>query len=185
MFRAQAERRRNFVAVEARMRAVARGIAVLALAMLAACNGQKQTDAEQSGAADARDRSAELIGHDGLHGKLIGVADPNVADTVYFDYDKATLRPEAQKALAGVATFMQRHADLQVMIAGHADERGTREYNLALGNLRAVAVRNYLIALGIPATRLDTISYGKERPAVVGSDEAAWSQNRRAAAEVE
>lgn len=167
------------------MRAVAKGVAVLALAMLAACGGQKQRDAEKPGIADARDRSAELIGHDGLHGKLIGEADPNIADTVYFDYDKATLRPEAQKALAAVAQFMQHHTDLQVMIAGHADERGTREYNLALGNLRAVAVRNYLIALGVAATRLDTISYGKERPAVVGSDEGAWSQNRRAVAEIE
>ncbi|HUH84041.1 MAG TPA: peptidoglycan-associated lipoprotein Pal [Stellaceae bacterium] len=167
------------------MRAVAQGVAALALAVLAACSGQKPRDAEKPGVADAADRSAELIGHDGLHGKLIGVADPSVADTVYFDYDKATLRPEAQKALAGVARFMQHHHDLQVMIAGHADERGTREYNLALGNLRAVAVRNYLIALGVPAMRLDTISYGKERPAVVGSDEAAWSQNRRAVAGIE
>lgn len=167
------------------MRAVAKGVAILAVAMLAACGGHKQGDAENPAKGDTQDRSAELIGHDGLHGKLIGVADPNVADTVYFDYDKATLRPEAQKALAGVADFMRRHAELQVMIAGHADERGTREYNLALGNLRATAVRNYLVALGIPATRLDTISYGKERPAVVGSDEAAWSQNRRAAAGIE
>jgi len=167
------------------MRAVAKGVAVMALTMLAACSGQKQRDADKPGGADARDRSAELIGHGELHGKLIGVVAPSLADTVYFDYDKATLRPEAQKALAGVAHFMQQHTDLQVMIAGHADERGTREYNLALGGLRAVAVRNYLIALGVPAARLDTISYGKERPAVVGSDEAAWSQNRRAAAEIE
>ena len=91
----------------------------------------------------------------------------------------------AKSALAGVADFMRRENQLQVMIAGHADERGTREYNLALGSMRAVAVRNYLISLGIPAARLDTISYGKERPAVIGDSEGAWSQNRRAVAEIE
>ena len=165
------------------MRVAAKGVAVMALAMLAACSGQGQTDADATAKiGNTPERSAGLIG---LHGKSIVVADPSVADTVYFDYDKSTLRPEAQRALAGVADFMRRHSELQIMIAGHADERGTREYNLALGNLRAVAVRNYLVSLGIPAARLDTISYGKERPAVVGSDEASWAQNRRAAAEIE
>jgi len=167
------------------MHAVAKGAALVALVMLAACGGQSRTEGDGTAKGDARDRSAELIGREGLHGKLIHDADPSVADTVYFDYDKATLRPEAQKALDGVAQFMRRQDQLQIMIAGHADERGTREYNLALGNMRAVAVRNYLMSLGIPGARLDTISYGKERPAVVGSTESAWSQNRRAVAEIE
>jgi peptidoglycan-associated lipoprotein len=167
------------------MKAGAKGIALMAVLMLAACSGESGTDGDITGKGDTRDRSAEMIGHQGLHGKSIVDVDPSVADTVFFDYDKSTLRPEAQKALAGVAGFMRRHADLQIMIAGHADERGTREYNLALGSERAVAVRNYLVSLGIPAARLDTISYGKERPAVAGSDEAAWSQNRRAVAGIE
>ncbi len=108
-----------------------------------------------------------------------------VADTVYFDYDKASLRPEAPPVLGKVAEWMQQHGDKKVRIAGHADERGTREYNLALGDRRAMAVRSYLISLGVPAQRLDTVSYGKERPAVVGSNEEAWAKNRRAVAEIE
>lgn len=108
-----------------------------------------------------------------------------VADTVYFDYDKATLRPEALPVLGKVAEWMQQHRDKKVRIAGHADERGTREYNLALGNRRATAVRSYLISLGVPAQRLETVSYGKERPVAVGSDETAWAKNRRAVAEIE
>ena len=108
-----------------------------------------------------------------------------VADTIYFDYDKATLRPEALPVLGKVAEWMQQHRDKKVRIAGHADERGTREYNLALGDRRATTVRSYLVSLGVPAQRLETVSYGKERPVVVGSDEAAWAKNRRAVAEIE
>jgi peptidoglycan-associated lipoprotein len=87
--------------------------------------------------------------------------------------------------LGGLAEWMRRYPDVQILIAGHADERGTREYNLALGSLRATSVRNTLISLGIPAQRLATVSYGKERPASAGSSEETWSQNRRAVAEVE
>jgi peptidoglycan-associated lipoprotein len=120
-----------------------------------------------------------------LHGKTVGEAGDGTADTVYFDYDKSTLRPDSLKTLAGVADWIRHHPDLQIMIAGHADERGTREYNLALGSTRATAVKNYLVSLGIPAQHLDTVSYGKERPVVVGSSETSWSKNRRAVAEIE
>jgi peptidoglycan-associated lipoprotein len=106
-------------------------------------------------------------------------------DTVYFDYDKTALRAEALPVLTHLAQWMQEHPDVRVRIAGHADERGTREYNLALGDRRATAVRNYLASLGVPAERLDTVSYGKERPAVAGSNEEAWAKNRRAVAELE
>lgn len=106
-------------------------------------------------------------------------------DTVYFDYDKTTLRTEALPVLTHLAQWMQQHPDVRLRIAGHADERGTREYNLALGDRRATAVRNYLASLGVPAQRLDTVSYGKERPAVAGSNEEAWAKNRRAVAELE
>ncbi len=77
------------------------------------------------------------------------------------------------------ADWLKRNANVTVTVEGHCDERGTREYNLALGERRATAVKNVLVALGIPANRVSTISYGKERPAVVGSTEAAWAQNRR------
>lgn len=106
-------------------------------------------------------------------------------DTVYFDYDKTTLRAEALPVLTHLAKWMSEHPDVRVRIAGHADERGTREYNLALGDRRATTVRNYLASLGVPAQRLDTVSYGKERPAVVGSNQDAWAKNRRAVAELE
>ena len=106
-------------------------------------------------------------------------------DTVYFDYDKASLREAALPVLKHLAQWMQEHPEVRLRIAGHADERGTREYNLALGERRATAVRSYLAASGVAGERLDTVSYGKERPAVVGSNEASWAKNRRAVAEVE
>ena len=113
------------------------------------------------------------------------LAAAGINDTVYFDYDKTTLRPDTLPALLRVAEWMRRYPDVQIRIAGHADERGTREYNLALGDRRAASVRAYLVSQGIAAQRLETVSYGKERPVVVGSDEASWAKNRRAVAEVE
>ena len=89
------------------------------------------------------------------------------------------MRSEAQPRLDAQAAWLARYPQVMVRIEGNADERGTREYNLALGERRATAVRNYMVALGIDAGRMQTISYGKERPAVLGDDEAAWAQNRR------
>jgi len=109
----------------------------------------------------------------------------NAGDRVFFDTDKFTLKPDAVRTLQRQAAWMQRNPNVRLMVEGHADERGTREYNIALGNRRAVAVRDQLQSLGVPATRLSTISYGKERPAVVGNNEAAWSQNRRAVSQVQ
>src|SRR5690606_13012106 len=103
----------------------------------------------------------------------------NVGDRVFFGYDRYDLAAEARATLEKQATWLQQYPNLVITIEGHADERGTREYNLALGERRANSVKNYLVALGVPASRITTISYGKERPAVVGSDEMAWSQNRR------
>lgn len=103
----------------------------------------------------------------------------NVGDRVFFDLDKSDLKPEARTTAESVATWMNSYPAVAVTIEGHADERGTREYNLALGERRANSVRDYLIALGVNANRLSTISYGKERPAVLGSNKDAWTQNRR------
>jgi peptidoglycan-associated lipoprotein len=102
-----------------------------------------------------------------------------VGDRVFFDYDKSVIKPEGRTALQRQADWLKKYGNFTVTIEGHCDERGTREYNLALGERRATAVRNALVALGIPANRVKTISYGKERPAVLGSNEAAWAQNRR------
>jgi peptidoglycan-associated lipoprotein len=103
----------------------------------------------------------------------------NVGDRVFFDYDKSALKPEGKDQLAKWVAFLKKYPNDQLMVEGHADERGTREYNLALGERRANAVKEYLVANGVAATRLKTVSYGKERPAVLGSNEAAWAQNRR------
>lgn len=104
----------------------------------------------------------------------------NVGDRVYFEYDSAMLDAQSQNTLERQAAWLKQYSTVNVTIEGHCDERGTREYNLALGERRAAAAKKYLAGLGIAASRISTISYGKERPAVIGSDESAWSQNRRA-----
>ena len=105
----------------------------------------------------------------------------NVGNTVFFSYDSSELSSVGQGILARQAAFLKANPALTVTIEGHADERGTREYNLALGERRASASRDYLIAQGINAARVRTVSYGKERPAVAGSTKVAWAKNRRAA----
>ena len=102
-----------------------------------------------------------------------------VGNTVYFGFDSSELAGEAQATLDRQAAFLNVNPTMVVIIEGHADERGTREYNLALGDRRAVAVRDYLLAKGLNAARVRTVSYGKERPAVSGSNEEAWAKNRR------
>jgi peptidoglycan-associated lipoprotein len=103
-----------------------------------------------------------------------------VGDRVFFDFDKYDLKPEAQSQLDQQAAWLKTYPQHTFVVEGHADERGTREYNLALGERRANSVKNYLVALGIDPNRIQVISYGKERPEVLGSNEAAWAQNRRA-----
>jgi peptidoglycan-associated lipoprotein len=102
-----------------------------------------------------------------------------IGDRVLFDTDQYNLRPDARATVERWAAWLQQFPNARATLEGHADERGTREYNLALGDRRANAVRDYLVALGIPSARLGTISYGKERPANPGSSEQYWSQNRR------
>ena len=104
----------------------------------------------------------------------------NIGDRVFFTLNGFDLSPEAQATLTKQSSWLQKYQNVAVTIEGHADERGTREYNLALGDRRANSVRNYLIANGVQPSRITTISYGKERPAVPGHDESAWAQNRRA-----
>lgn len=103
-----------------------------------------------------------------------------VADRVYFDTDKFDIDTEDQATLRSQAEWLQRYPAVRATIEGHCDERGTRDYNLALGERRANAAKNYLVALGVDAGRISTISYGKERPEALGSDESAWAKNRRA-----
>ena len=109
----------------------------------------------------------------------------NVGDRVFFDTDSSTVREDGRQTLNRQAEWLKKYGNYQITIEGHCDERGTREYNLALGERRANAARQYLIAQGIPAARIKTVSYGKERPDPVGSDEAAWARNRRAVTALE
>lgn len=104
----------------------------------------------------------------------------NVGDRVFFQTDSADLTAQSQATLDKQATWLNKYAQYPILIEGHADERGTREYNLALGARRATATRNYLVSKGVAASRIRTISYGKERPVAVCDDISCWSQNRRA-----
>lgn len=102
------------------------------------------------------------------------------SDTIYFDTDKYDIDAQDQAALQKQAQYLSQYANARATVEGHADERGTRDYNLALGERRANAAKNYLVSLGVPTARINTVSYGKERPVATGSNEQAWAQNRRA-----
>jgi peptidoglycan-associated lipoprotein len=103
----------------------------------------------------------------------------NVGDTVHFAYDQYSVQDTDKATLQKQATWLGRYPQVRVTVEGHADERGTREYNIALGARRANAVKEYLVSLGVSNARVDTVSYGKERPICTQSDEGCWAQNRR------
>jgi peptidoglycan-associated lipoprotein len=118
----------------------------------------------------------------GLNGVAAGSTQEfttTVGDRVFFETDSASLTAAAQTTLAKQAQWLKQYPNYTIQVEGHADERGTREYNLALGGRRATAVRSYLSAQGVPAARITTISYGKERPVAVCDNISCWSQNRR------
>lgn len=102
----------------------------------------------------------------------------NVGERVYFDLDQYRLDTEDQEILKRQAAWLASYPNIRILVAGNADERGTREYNLALGERRANAVKEYLVSLGVSASRVDTVSYGKERPLAAGSDDQSWALNR-------
>ena len=104
----------------------------------------------------------------------------NGQNVIYFDTDRYNIDSADAAALQTQAQYLGQYSQISITIEGHADERGTREYNLALGERRANAAKNYLTSLGVAANRISTVSYGKERPVALGSDEASWAQNRRA-----
>jgi peptidoglycan-associated lipoprotein len=143
--------------------------------LLAACETTPTTTAGSGGSGAAAAAAPRTGPVPGSQQDLV----VNVGDRVFFDLDKSDLKPEARRTLERQAAWLKQYGNVSVTIEGHCDERGTREYNLALGDRRAKAASNYLVSLGIAANRIRTISYGKERPAVLGSNEAAWSQNRR------
>jgi len=103
-----------------------------------------------------------------------------VGDRVFFDFDRYDLRPDAQATVQALSAWLDGNPQVTMTIEGHTDDRGTRDYNLALGERRANSVRQYLVSLGTNTNRLAVISYGEERPEALGSDEASWARNRRA-----
>lgn len=111
---------------------------------------------------------------------LVADFERNVGDRVYFGYDKSTLSHEAHATIARQAEWLKSHEKINVTVEGHCDDRGTREYNLALGERRAAAAAKALEAKGVHMSKIETVSYGKERPAVLGTGEAVWGKNRRA-----
>ncbi|MBS7792427.1 peptidoglycan-associated lipoprotein Pal [Roseococcus sp. SDR] len=144
--------------------------AIAAAGLLVACssdNDSANTGGAGAGAGQIRPGSQEDL-----------VA--NVGDRVLFDTDRSNIRADQRPVLERQARWMGQYPAVQVMVEGHTDERGTREYNLALGQRRANAARDVLVAGGVAGTRITTISYGKDRPEALGSNEQAWAQNRRA-----
>lgn len=156
---------------------------------LSACSGDdeavmdKEAGMEREGITDSalNDVYGDNMGaQPGTQADLVA----NVGDRIFFGYDRHDLDPEARSVLEAQSRWLAQYPTLSVTVEGHADERGTREYNLALGERRANSVKNYLVALGVEPSRINTISYGKERPAVPGSNDQAWSQNRRGVTKV-
>ena len=145
------------------------------------------TASETSSSSSSSSSSASNAGGSSSIGSIKSPEEllARVGSTVYFDYDQSTLTDEAQATLDRQAAFLKASPSFRITIEGHCDERGTREYNLALGDRRASAVRDYLVAKGINASRLTTISYGKERPSVGGSNETSYSLNRRAISKID
>jgi peptidoglycan-associated lipoprotein len=154
---------------------------IAAVALLAACEtpGDTSASTDATGGQTAATTSPTVGSSTNSGRSLQEQLVAEIGDRVFYDFDRSDLKPEARKTVERWAAFLKQNPNATVTIEGHADERGTREYNIALGERRANAAKNYLVSLGIQARRVATISYGKERPAVVGSNEAAWAQNRR------
>jgi peptidoglycan-associated lipoprotein len=156
-----------------------------AIALLSACetasqkvvSGTTETSNNSGSASSSVEKKKSLFAQarQTASDKLIAVG-----DRVLFDYDSSSLNSSAKILLDAQSRFLRANSDLNFIVEGHCDERGTREYNLALGEKRATAVRDYLVINGIDPDRIKVISYGKEKPAVVGSNGMAWSKNRRA-----
>ena len=145
------------------------GVVVLAMGFLSACSSKDEKPAVSNTTtttSSVRPGSQEDL-------------KTTVGDTVFFDFDSHAIRADAQATLQKQAAWLAKYPQVRLVVEGHCDERGTREYNLALGDRRAYAVKEFLVCLGVDANRLTTKSYGKERPVCSESDEACWAQNRR------
>lgn len=147
-------------------------------AMLTISCSKKKTSEESESTGDV----TSIDTGDSGNGSGYGAAGQKIGalPTIYFEYDSFSLNSAAKEALGMAAQWLKTNASQKIQVEGHCDERGTTEYNLALGERRASSVRDYLTSQGVSAAQVSTISYGEERPAAMGSDEAAWAKNRRA-----
>jgi peptidoglycan-associated lipoprotein len=154
--------------------------ALAAMSLLAACASKPPTtQADTTGTAMTAPPSAPSI-PPGTQEDLVA----NVGDRVFFDFNSSSVRDDAQTTLDKQAAWLAKYPNVTLQVAGNCDSRGTEEYNLALGNRRAHAAKEFLVAKGVASSRLNTISYGKDRPTALGDDEQAWAQNRNAIASV-
>jgi len=144
-----------------------------AAALLAACESAPTDTGAKAGAGSTPPTAS------GPAAGSIAEFNAVAGDRVFFDYNKSGITAAAKATLDKQVAWLKKYPNYAITVEGHCDERGTREYNLALGDRRATAVKKYLVAAGLPAARVKTISYGKEKPAELGSNEAAWSKNRR------
>lgn len=157
-------------------------VLLLAVSVGFGCGGTKpKTDAapsRSSEAAGGEQGGADAGAGSGDRGDVVS-GDARGLKTIYFDFDKYNLRDDARRMLDANAEILRSNSDMNILIEGHCDERGTDEYNLALGERRAQAAREYLVRLGIDASRINVLSYGEERPVAPGHDEESWALNRR------
>jgi len=166
----------------------ARYFMIFAVLLVAGCSSSDKGELEATEGQDLMASDMEGVYVEDQMGAAPGTKNDfvvNVGDRVLFGYDSYELSPESRMVLDNQAAWLAQYPAIAVSIEGHADERGTREYNLALGERRANAVKNYLVALGVSPSRVSTVSYGKERPAVPGANESAWAQNRRSVTDVQ
>jgi peptidoglycan-associated lipoprotein len=168
-------------------------LCVLGALALAACESTPTGTGSTSGAGTSAGAgtggagTGRVSGGGGTTGSVAPGSEADfvrVGDRVFFAFDRYDLNAESRSTLEKQAEWLKRYASVPVLISGHADERGTREYNLALGERRANSVRDYLVALGINSSRIRTISYGKERPVDPRSNEEAWAKNRRVVTQI-
>ena len=157
--------------------------ALLLTGLVAGCATQSTDESSPAPApaptATGTSSSPRATSSGGIFGSRNAGAVMPQARSVYYEFDRSEIKADSTKVIDANAQYLREHPELKVKVEGNADERGSREYNLALGQRRADAVQKRMTILGIPSDRIETVSYGKEKPKAVGHDESAWSENRR------